>query len=154
MEGDINRQVVEAFWGNASEMPGRVKKLLRLYRRRKRLLAQKDRPHIHFGKKFYQDQEAEGWKKAYEEARSDRMGCLGSADESSGNSTFQLKPVYKEDKLSFELSHSKKLMGHFTLKPAQRERLEAIWPLTGSHSSPPRKLPNLGRGKVKGWTER
>jgi len=126
VEIDINRQVVEAFHGPSGELHGRVKKLMRLYRKRKHLLAQQGRPHIHFGKRFYQDQEAAGWKKAYDDARNDRIGCLGSADETAGNSTFQLKPVSRDGRLRFELYHAGKLMGYFTLKPKEREQLEAI----------------------------
>ena len=126
VEIDINRQVVEAFNGPSDELQGRVKKLMRLYRKRKHLLAQQGRPHIHFGKRFYQDQEAAGWKKAYDDARNDRIGCLGSADETAGNSTFQLKPVSTDGRLRFELYHAGKLMGYVTLKPKEREQLEAV----------------------------
>ena len=126
VEADLNRQVVEAFNGPSEELHGRAKKLTRLYKKRKRLLAQKGRPTIHFGKKFYQEQEAAGWKKAYVNARNDRIGCLGSSDETAGNSTFQVKSVQVEGKLRFELHHARKLMGHFTLKPKEREELEAI----------------------------
>ncbi len=126
LEHDINRQVVEAFNGNYKELPGRVRKLMRLYAQRKKLLAQQDRPHIHFGKKFFHEQEKAGWKKAYNEARSDRIGCLGSADETAGNSTFQLKTIYVDGKPIFNLFHVGKLMGHITLKPKEREILAAI----------------------------
>ena len=125
-EYEINRQVVEAFWGNATELPGRVRKLMRLYRKRNRLLQQQGHPRIHFGKKVYQEQETAGWKRAYEEARADRIGCLGSADETAGNSTFQVRPAYVEGKLHFELYHAGELLGHFTLKPGDREQIEAI----------------------------
>lgn len=125
-EFDINRQVVEAFWGPAGELHGRVRKLTRLYKKRNRLLKQQKRPHIHFGKKFYQHQEAAGWKEAYEGARNDRIGCLGSSDETGGNSTCQIKAVSEDGKLRFELHHARKLMGFFSLKPKQREELEAI----------------------------
>jgi IS605 OrfB family transposase len=123
---EINRQVVDAFWGPAGELHGRVRKLMQLYQKRKRLLAQQGHPHIHFGKKFYLNQERAGWKKAYEEARSDRLGSLGSADERGGNSTFPVKPACVGGKLRFELYHVGKLMGHFTLKPKEREELEAV----------------------------
>jgi IS605 OrfB family transposase len=123
---EINRQVVEAFWGESGQLPGRVRKLLRLYQKRSRLLAQQGHPRIHFGRKAYHDQEAQGWKAAYEEARSDRLGCLGSKDETAGNSTFQIKPAYPEGKLRFELYHAQELLGHFTLKPKEREQLQAI----------------------------
>ena len=125
-EYEINRQVVEAFWGDASELQGRVKKLMRLYKKRHRLLRQQEHPRIHFGKKFYREQEEHGWKQAYEEARSDRIGCLGSKDETAGNSTFQIRPVYPDGKLRFELYHANELLGSFTLKPKEREELEAI----------------------------
>lgn len=126
VEHDINRQVVEAFWGLSGELHGRVRKLRRLYRKRNRLLKQQGRPHIHFGKKFYRHQEAAGWKEAYEVARNDRIGCLGSSDETGGNSTYQIKTVSKEGKLRFELYHARKLMGWFSLKPREREELDAI----------------------------
>ncbi len=126
VEANINRQVVEAFNGAYQEQPGRVRKLMRLYRKQKKLLAQQDRPHIHFGKRFYQNQEKAGWKKAYDEARNDRLGCLGSADETAGNSTFQLKPVSFDGKPVFHLYHAGKLMGRVALKPKEREQLEAI----------------------------
>ena len=126
VEMDINRQVVEAFNGPYQEQPGRVRKLMRLYKQQKKLLAQQDRPHIHFGGRYYHEQEKAGWKKAYDDARNDRIGCLGSADETAGNSTFQLKPVSIDGKLIFNLFHAGKLMGHLTLKPKEREQLEAI----------------------------
>src|SRR5208282_3646698 len=52
VESDINRQVVEAFNGPYQEQPGRIGKLKRLYKQRKKLLAQLGRPHIHFGRRF------------------------------------------------------------------------------------------------------
>jgi hypothetical protein len=125
-EREINRQVVEAFWGNSGELPGRVRKLKRLYRKRNRLLKQQGRPQVHFGKRFYQQQEDKGWKQAYETARADRIGCLGSADESAGNSTFQVKPAYVEGKLRFELLHAGDVLGYFSLQAGDREQLEAI----------------------------
>ena len=126
IEYNINRQVVEAFNGPYQEQPGRVRKLMRLYKQQKKLLAQQDRPPIHFGRKFFHDQEKAGWKKAYDEARSDRIGCLGSADETAGNSTFQLKTLYVDGKPIFNLYHSGKLMGYITLKPKEREELATI----------------------------
>ena len=127
VEQEINRQVVEAFWGPSGELPGRLRKLHRLYRKRNRLLRQRGRPHIHFGKKLYQHQEEKGWKKAYERARNDRIGCLGSSDETGGNSTYQIKAVSIEGKPSFALCHARKRMGgNFDLKPRQREELEAL----------------------------
>jgi len=126
VEIDINREVVEAFNGPYREQPGRVRKLMRLYEKQRKLLAQQKHPHIHFGGRHYHEQEKAGWKKAYDDARSDRIGCLGSADETAGNSTFQLKPVSIDGKLIFNLFHAGKLIGHFTLKPKEREQLEAI----------------------------
>ena len=126
VEHDINRQVVEAFWSPAEEQHGRVRKLIRLYRQRKSLLAQRGNPHIHFGRKEYQDQAAKGWKQAYEEARNDRIGSLGSADEAGGNSTFQIKAVQVEGKPRFELHHARKLMGTFKLDAGQQLQLEAV----------------------------
>ena len=64
--------------------------------------------------------------RAYDEARSDRIGCLGSADETAGNSTFQLKTLYVDGKPIFNLYHSGKLMGYITLKPKEREELATI----------------------------
>ncbi len=125
-EYEINRQVVEAFWGPAEELHGRVRKLKRLYQKRHRLLKQQGRPHIHFGKRFYQHQQDSGWKQAYEEARNDRIGCLGSSDETGGNSTYQIKAARVEGQLRFELYHARKLLGYFHLKPKQRDELEAI----------------------------
>jgi len=78
VEIDINRQVVEAFNGPYQEQPGRIGKLKRLYKQRKKLLAQLGRPHIHFGRRFYHEQETAGWKKAYDDARNDRIGCLAA----------------------------------------------------------------------------
>jgi hypothetical protein len=126
VESDIKRQVVETFNGPSDELHGRVRKLMRLYKKQKRLLAQQGHPHIHFGKKLYQDQEAKGWKRAYAEARNDRIGCMGSSDETGGNSTLRLEPVYEDGKLQFELWHAKELMGFFTLKPKEQVRLEVI----------------------------
>ena len=120
VESDIKRQVVETFNGPSDELHGRVRKLMRLYKKQKRLLAQQGHPHIHFGKKLYQDQEAKGWKRAYAEARNDRIGCMGSSDETGGNSTLRLEPVYEDGKLQFELWHAKELMGFFTLKPKEQ----------------------------------
>lgn len=124
-EREINRQVVEAFWGASEELFGRIGKLKRLYQKRNRLLKQQGRPKIHFGKRFYQHQEEAGWKAAYEQARNDRLGCVGSADEKGGNSTYQIR-LSKTDDRQFELFHARKLMGYFSLKPGQREELEAI----------------------------
>jgi hypothetical protein len=39
--------VVEAFNGPHQEQPGRVRKLMRLYEKQKKLLAQRNHPHIH-----------------------------------------------------------------------------------------------------------
>ena len=93
VEKDLNRQVVEAFNGPSAELQGRVRKLARLYKKRKRLLAQQGRPTIHFGKRFYQNEEAAGWKKAYDKARNDRLGCLGSTDEAAGRPPKVLNPL-------------------------------------------------------------
>jgi IS605 OrfB family transposase len=126
VEIDINRQVVEAFNGPHQEQPGRVRKLMRLYEKQKKLLAQRNHPHIHFGGRYYHEQQTAGWKKAYDDARNDRIGCLGSADETAGNSTFQLKPVFIGGKLIFNLFHAGKVLGHIALKPKEREQLESI----------------------------
>ncbi len=123
---ETNRQVVEAFWGPAGELHGRVRKLMRLYKKRNRLLAQQGRAHIHFGKKFYRHQEESGWKAAYEAARNDRVGCLGSSDETGGNSTYQVRAISVDGNLRFELYHARKLMGHFSLKTKPQEELAAI----------------------------
>jgi IS605 OrfB family transposase len=144
---DINRQAVEAFNGPSDELHGRVKKLMRLYRKRKRLLAQQGRPHIHFGKQFYQDQETVGWKKAYDDTRNDRIGCLGSSDETAGNSTFQLKPVSLDGKLRFDLYHTRKLMGHVMLKPKEREQLEAILAINWQPFAFSKSIAKQGRKK-------
>ena len=66
IEYNINRQVVEVFNGPYQEQPGRVRKLMRLYKQQKKLLARQDRPPVHFGRKFFHDQEKAGGKKAYE----------------------------------------------------------------------------------------
>ena len=125
--------MVEAFNGNYQELPGRVRKLMRLYAQRKKLLAQQGWPRIHFGKKFFIEQEKASWKKAYDEARSDRIGCLGSADETGGNSTFQLKTICVDGKPIFNLFHAGQLMGHMTLS----QRKGWFWgrskPSTASH---------------------
>jgi IS605 OrfB family transposase len=147
-EHEINRQVVEAFWGPSGELHGRIRKLKRLYQKRNRLLKQQGRPRIHFGKRFYQHQEESEWKKAYERARNDRIGCLGSSDETGGNSTYQIKAVSQDGNLRFELHHSRKLMGHFHLKPKQREELEAI--LAINHQPFKFSLVPATQGKRKG----
>jgi IS605 OrfB family transposase len=130
-ELDINRQVVEAFWGPSGELKGGLGKLTRLYRKRSQLLKQQGRPRIHFGKRFYQHQDEPGWKKRYQAARNDQVGGLGSSDELGGNSTFCIKPVHEEGgsqdgALKFEVYHARQLMGQFTLKPKQRDELAAI----------------------------
>ena len=117
MEIDINRQVVEAFSGPYQEQPGRVRKLMRLYKQQKKLL-------------------------------NDRIGCLGSVDETAGNSTFQLKPVFTDGKLIFHLFHAGKRMGHLALKPKEREQLEAIQALNGQPFHSPRWFPNTERTRV------
>jgi hypothetical protein len=117
VEVDINRQAVETFHSPSKELHGRIRKLLRLYKKRNRLLAQQGHPHIHFGRRFYQDQEANGWKAAYEAARNDRIGSLGSKDEKGGNSTYQIRAVQVEGKLRLELWHAQERMGWFKLKP-------------------------------------
>jgi IS605 OrfB family transposase len=126
LEIDINRQVVEAFNGPGEELHGRVRKLKRLYKKRKGLLKQQDRPHIHFGGKFYRDQAAKGWKKAYEDARNDRVSSIGSSDEMGGNSTLQLKAVSIDGKLQFAVRHACLLVGQFQLKSDQGIELAAI----------------------------
>ena len=123
---DINRQVVECFHSPSGELHGRVRKLKRLYKQQKKLLKQQGRPHIHFGRKAYQDQEAAGWKQAYEEARNDRIACIGSSDEAGGNSTFQIRVKHEDWKTHFEVYHARKLIGRFNLKPQQASELEAI----------------------------
>jgi IS605 OrfB family transposase len=149
VEIDINRQVVEAFNGPYQEQPGRIGKLKRLYKQRKKLLAQLGRPHIHFGRRFYHEQETAGWKKAYDDARNDRIGCLGSADETAGNSTFQLKTVYIGDKPVFNLFHAGKLMGQVALKPKERAQLEAIQALNCQPFTCSKEVGKQGKNKGK-----
>ncbi len=152
LEIDINRQVVEVFQSCSAQLHGRVKKLLRLYKQRNRLLKQLKKPHIHFGRRLYQDQETEGWKKAYTEARNDRLGCLGSNDETGGNSTFRLKVselCNEQGFIWFELHHGGKLMGHFTVKPKDRLLLESILTINNQPFSYTLEVAKQGKNKGK-----
>ena len=123
-ERDIQRQVHEVFWSESRQLAGRVSKLKRLYKKRKGLLVQVGKPSIHIGRKEYQNQLKAGWKAAYEVARNDRIGCLGSADELGGNSTFKVKA----DPLTsgFNLYHEARLVGKFNLQKAEALELNAI----------------------------
>ena len=145
---DINRQVVEAFQGPSEELHGRVKKLKRLYKQRQSLLAQQARPQIHFGGKFYRNQEAAGWKKAYDAARNDRISSVGSADELGGNSTLQIKAVFDQGKLQFQLKHACQVIGRFRLKTDQATELAAI--LAINHQPFKFTMEKATHGKRKG----
>jgi IS605 OrfB family transposase len=123
---EIARKEKELESAPAGERVGRERKLRRLRRKLQNLQKQEGRPRILFGKKFFSDQKA-GWKKAFDAARHDRFGAMGSSDERSGNSTFQITAVFDADgKREFELRYRQKVMGRFKLNPKHQEALEAI----------------------------
>jgi len=126
LEVAIGRLEEEKAAAPVGELFGRERRLRHLRRRQARLLAQAGRPRIHFGRRFYDRQEEAGWKRAYQQARSDRMGCLGSADETGGNSTFQIRSESVEGATRFGVWHRGQLLGHFKLKPKERAELETI----------------------------
>jgi IS605 OrfB family transposase len=123
---EIARKEEELKTAPIGERVGREHKLRRLRRKLKNLQKQEGRPRILFGKKFFYDQK-EGWKKAFDAARHDRFGAMGSADERSGNSTFQMHAVLDgSGKREFELRYRQKVLGRFKLDPQHQGALEAI----------------------------
>jgi len=125
-EEALLRTLVDCIWCPKHERHGRLKKIQRLIQKKRNLYRQIDRPSIHFGKDAYYDQENPHWKKQYTADRNDRVGCLGSSDETGGNSTFRIVPVCIDGKAQFEVFHSRKSMGRFRLDPKKTAELQAI----------------------------
>ena len=126
-EEAINRQVVQILWkSDVRTLPGMVKKLLRLYRTRNKIVKSIEHPNIHFGSKIYQHQEKAGWKEAYVADRSDRFGALGSKDEIGGNSTLRIVPRDERGKVVFDLRNAKGVLGWFKLNAKKTLMLQAI----------------------------
>ena len=75
-----------------SELSGRRRHLAKLVEREAAAEQAVEHPAFFPGRHLFRQQSVLGpqWRAAYEAARSDHIGCVGSADEASGNSTLEV----------------------------------------------------------------